>query len=245
MRALLAAKADGHTLMMINTGLIGAEALLGQFSTRDAVTPITLVAEGRLVLVTGAGGPSSLSALLQRARREPGATSYPSLGLGSAEHLVGAAMCNRAGIEMLHVPFRGGMETVQAMLNGQFDCGFIIAQLVAPFIRLGKLNGLAVLSPRRPGHPPGRPDVGELGLPLRDLSIWAGIAAPAGTPSAIVRRLHREIVEAMSATSWARIANAGSDPAASASPEEFARRIDDDLAWLREVIAANGIRPER
>ncbi|WP_422098663.1 Bug family tripartite tricarboxylate transporter substrate binding protein [Variovorax sp.] len=187
---------DGYTLFMTVNSIMGINpnvyAKLPYDTFRD-FAPVTQVALVPYVLITGPGQPdASLRDLLARAKAEPGSIDYGSLGVGSGPHVVMEMMNNMAGVQMVHVPYKGS--PLADVMAGQMPIAFEPATTAIPLVRSGKLRALAVTSPRRSALLPEVPAVAEL-LPGYDGDGWQGFYVPAATPQPIVARYNQELVK--------------------------------------------------
>ena len=193
----LVAKAapDGYTLLLATAGHSTAAAMMAKLPF-DAVRDfawITTVTTYPFVIATAAESPMrSLEDMVARAKAAPGKLSYSSAGVGTSHHLLGEWLAAEAGIEMLHVPFKGGTSPVTEVVAGRVDVMFETMTLVLPHIKSGRLRALAVTSPEPKDYLPTVPPVAKT-VPGVVFQSWLGIAAPAGTPPAIVDRLNREL----------------------------------------------------
>ena len=184
----LVAKAapDGYTLLLATAGHSTAAAMMAKLPF-DAVRDfawITTVTTYPFVIATAADSPiSSLPDMIARAKAAPGKLSYSSAGVGTSHHLLGEWLAAEAGIEMLHVPFKGGTSPVTEVVAGRVDVMFETMTLVLPHIKSGRLRALAVTSPEPKDYLPDVPPVAKT-VPGVVFQSWLGIAAPAGTPPA-------------------------------------------------------------
>ena len=142
--------------------------------------------------------PGNVSELIAYGKANPGRISYASVGAGSSNHLNAVLFMSRAGIDMLHIPYKGGAPAMTDLLGGQVNVMIVSAWQTIPHIKAGKLKGLAVGSKQRMTQLPEVPVFAET-LPGFEASSWMGLVAPARTPAAIVARLHREAVKALAA----------------------------------------------
>ena len=193
----LVAKAapDGYTLLLATAGHSTAAAMMAKLPF-DAVRDfawITTVTTYPFVVATAAESPiRSLADMVARAKAAPGKLSYSSAGVGTSHHLLGEWLAAEAGIEMLHVPFKGGTSPVTEVVAGRVDVMFETMTLVLPHIKSGGLRALAVTSPEPKDYLKDVPPVAKT-VPGVVFQSWLGIAAPAGTPPLIVDRLNREL----------------------------------------------------
>jgi tripartite-type tricarboxylate transporter receptor subunit TctC len=243
----VAQSADGHSFLLTSSAVATLPAMrceLGFDPFADLV-PVTLVSESPLtVTVRAADGPPDLAAYLARARANPGRVSFGTSGIGSATHLAGALLMQRAGIELLHVPYRGTQLALNAVLAG--DTGSVIADLsiVLPHVRAGTLRALAVTTsdpvPLLPGVPALREQVPGYVVPF-----WIALLGGRATPPAAVGRLMAELAPLADAEGelYRRMAATGSQLLLT-GPEPLERRLRQEVPLWRQVAAAAGIQPE-
>ena len=245
----LAAKAppDGYTLML------SAAAALVVFPhtftklpydpVRD-FSPISLVANSEYILAVHPSLPvKSVRDLVGLARARPGQIAFSSSGNFGFPHLAGELLKQRAKINMLHVPYKGGGPAATAILGGEVSLMFGTGPTVVPHANAGRLRLIATAGSQRSKALPQLPTVGET-VPGVEVSAWYGLLAPAGTPKEIIARLNAETVKALANPKvQQQIANAGAE-AASTTPDEFAALIRADLARWASAVKATGLPPE-
>ena len=238
------ASADGYTLLFNSAPFVTAPALYGSklsFDTLREITGITKVAESPLVLMTSLDSPhKSLKGLIASAKAQPGKLNFGSGGVASTPHLATSLLEVMSSIDMQHVPYRGGSPALTALMGGEIDILLDSITSGGPFLTSGNLRALAVTGPKRAAKLPDVPTFSEAGLPDYKMVHWVGLAAPARTPSAILDKLHREVLKAMSADDVkARFAELGAEPAVG-SREEFNEFLKAEVAqWSRIVKQAN------
>lgn len=237
------APADGYTLLVIHPGMLSAEVLMKTMDIGANFQPITMTGEAQVMLVASNKSQlGSLDDLVNRARAEPGKLNYGTIGIGSIEHLLTEGLSGVAKVQFTHIPYKGGPDIVQGLVGGEIDFALLLPQIAMPYAEKGMLRPLASLSPKRQSVAPNIPTFEEAKLPVRRLSLWTGVFVPKATPAPVVARLHTELVAAMQDPKVRRqMQLGGSDPTSSASPAEFARRVDEDLAWIRQTVASRKI----
>jgi tripartite-type tricarboxylate transporter receptor subunit TctC len=246
--AVAKAPADGYTLFLAGVGSHAANpnlhARLPYDPVRDFV-PITLVASAPSVLVVNPAVPArSIAEFTAYARANPGKLNYASNGNGSAAQLAAAMYESMAGVRMVHVPYKGIAPALQDLLGGEVQLMFGTIVALVPHVQAGKLRALAVTSRKRSALLPDVPTLAESGLPDYQAGSWYGVLAPAGTPRAIIDRLHETIVKALRQPEVAkRLAAEGAEVIGS-TPEEFGAHIKAELARVASVVRAAGIRME-
>src|SRR6185503_19553094 len=241
------AKPDGNTLMsQVNTLVMNPS--LYKNLPYDPVTdfaPIGLTAWGTLVLVANPEQkPNTLAEFIAAAKAAPKTINYGSPGVGTPHHLSMALVETEAGIELVHVPYKGAAGALQDILGGQIPYMFLPVHVAATYIKSGKLKALAVGSAKR--HPllPEVPTLIEQGLKDADVDMWYGLFAPKGTPAEIVSRLNSES-SAILKSDEAREAfgKQGLMPATS-TPGELGDIVKRDKARWAEIVEKRGIKPE-
>lgn len=191
---------DGTTLLLDSAGHTMAPALIRglPFDYATAFTPISkVILLPQIVVVPAASPDTDLQALLARARANPGRLTIASSGNGGEQHVTGVVLLRRAGVDMTHVPYRGGAPAMQALLSGDVDCAVATITASLALVRDGKLRALAATGADRISSLPNLPTIAEQGFPSFDRSEWNGVLAPAGLPAAAVERLHAGCVQAL------------------------------------------------
>jgi tripartite-type tricarboxylate transporter receptor subunit TctC len=185
----------------------------------------------------------TLKELIAWMKTQPGKLTFPSAGNGSMPHLAGEIFKALAGVDLLHVPYKGSGQSMQDLLGGQHLVAFDTMPASSPHVRSGKLRALAVSSAERVPGLPEVPTAAEAGLPAYQVTTWYGVFAPAGTPPAIVRRLHADTVKAMQTPDTkAKLEGIGADGTVSRSPEEFAALVRADTARYAKIVKDIGLK---
>lgn len=238
---------DGHTLLSYGNPLWLAPFLRERvpFDPVKDFAPVTLSVSSPNVIVVNPSAPAaSVTELIALARAKPGALNYGSSGVGSSNHLAAELFKSMAAVNIVHVPYRGAGPALTALIGGEIQVMFPSASSVTPHIRSGKLKGVAVTSAVPSALAPGLPTVAASGLPGYESSLILGVLVPAGTPAAIVRRLHQEIVKVLqTAEVKEKLFNSGVE-AVGSSPAQFAARIQSEMSRLGKVIRDAGIRSD-
>jgi len=242
---LARAPADGHVLMLGDSGALAINPALNSKLTYQPLRDfalITALAAVPTVLVANPALPANTFAeFVALAKRDPGQLSYGSAGNGSVHHLTMAVFASRAGIELLHVPYKGGTALVAALLAGEVQLGWSGIPNVASHIRAGKLKVFAISTARRSVSLPDVPTVIELGYPDFDIATVIGLQAPAGTPREIVARLQRAAAEIVRAPDVAaRMANLGMELRENGT-EDYVRFVKADMQRYAAAVQAAGI----
>ena len=241
----LVAKAppDGHTLLLATAGHSTAAAMMAKLPF-DAVRDfawITTVTTYPFVIATSADSPiKSLEDMIRRAKAAPGKLSYSSAGVGTSHHLLGEWLSSEAGIEMLHVPFKGGTSPVTEVVAGRVDVMFETMTLVLPHIKSGKLRGLAVTSPEPKDYLPDVPPVAKT-VPGVVFQSWLGIAAPGGTPPAIVERLNRELRKVLDEPDVQKRLGALGGGAAPIAPDLMRAQVQTEVERWKKLVESRRI----
>ena len=202
-----------------------------------ARTPMALI-------VNPAFKANSVNELIALAKATPDKISYGSPGAGNPNHLAGELFKSTAGVNLVHVPYKGAALVITDVIAGHVPIAFVTLAAALPHVRSGKLKALAVTSERRSPAAPNIPTMSEANLPGIEIVEWFGILVPAGTPKPVISRLNDEIVKAVrSPELHARLAEQGLDPV-STSVDEFAAVIRSDIDKLAKIIKKAGIRAE-
>jgi len=245
---------DGYTLLIASPSSILVNPIVSPkpgFEPRRDLLPVSRVTSSPLVVAVPSGvGVGTLRELVAYAKQNPGKLNFGSSGNGSAPHLAGVLFTRVAGVEMVHVPFRGGGPAVQALLAGDIQLSFATPPSVLPHVRTaqnpgGRLLALAITSRERSPLVPGVPGMVEAGLPEYEISFWYGFFMPAGTPKEAVSKLFEATLAAASSPSvGAALARDGTETAASKSPEDFASFIDADSKLWTRVVKEGGVKAD-
>lgn len=230
-QALAAAKPDGYTLSLTFQATLALIPHLKVKKPYDPVkdfSPVGLFATTGNALLVSANSPiKTLAELIARAKGEPGKMTFGSWGIGSGGHLMGEYLKTQAGIDLLHVPYKGTSESLLALLKGEIDMMFAGYGLVSTQVQSGKVRALAVTAKQRGPTLPTIPTFSELGVPLA-IDGWFGLVAPAGTPPDIVNKLNAALAVVCKQADLAdRIATLGMK-LAPGSPAEFGALIQKD-----------------
>jgi tripartite-type tricarboxylate transporter receptor subunit TctC len=235
---------DGYTVVMGALSTHAVNPSLYPSMPYDAVkdfAPITRVAVTPNVLVVNPALPvHSVQELIAYAKAHPGKLSFGSGSNGSAGHLAGELFKVDAGVDMVHVPYRGAAPAMQALLAGDTQLMFDNLASAMPQVKAGKLRALAVTTAKRSPLVPDLPTMAEAGLKDFDISTWFGLLAPAGTPQPIVAKWNAEVTRILDAPDMReRLALQGAE-AAPTTPDEFARYIAAELKKYAPIVKASG-----
>jgi len=239
---------DGYTLLAGFQGTLVINPFIYSklpFDTLTDFAPITILGDGTLMLAAHPSlAANNVRELIVLAKSKPGSLSFASTGTGSTSHLTGELLKQRAGIDMVHIPYKGGGQAVGDVIGGQLPLLFTSVSTVAQHIKAGKLKGLGVSAARRSSVLPDVPTFVENGLPDFVASSWIGLLAPAKTPRPIIARLHRDAVAALQTPEVRnRYAMLGIDPVGN-TPEQYRDQIRADMARWEKVVRQAKIRLE-
>jgi tripartite-type tricarboxylate transporter receptor subunit TctC len=236
-------KPDGYTLLAASASqMVMLPALMHlAFDTEKDFAPISIVGSNPMVLgASGKLGVRTLPEFVNLAKRERGKLDYSSAGSGSSTHLAMALFLERAGIEMQHIPYRGGAPAVQALLAGDVAAYFGNPSDMIPYATSDTIRILAVAGPERLAALRDVPTVAEQGYPGFRAETWNGITAPAGTPDDIIMRLAAELHSACADSIFrASVERLGTTPLCS-TPQEFERTMKTDAPLWREAVRISG-----
>lgn len=241
------AAADGYTLVAISnshTVNVSIYKKIPYDLVRD-LAPITEFTTQPFALVIHPSVPAkSVKDLIAHAKANPGRLNYGSSGQGGISHLSGALFASTAGIDLNHVPYKGGTPAMIDVISGQIQMLFSTLLQANPAIKSGKLRVLAVTTAKRNAAAPELPTMIESGVPGYAVSQWFGLTAPAKTPPAIIRKLNTEIVAILNEPEMkTRIAADGAEPVAS-TPEQFGMHIRREIAKWAKLVKQIGLQPE-
>ena len=242
------APADGYTLLLVAPDLAINESLMAtrlNYDARKDFSPIIRAAWSPMVLVTHPSVPAkNLAEFLALAKARPGKINFASGGIGTGAHLALELFKTRAGVDVVHVPYKGNGPATSDLLGGQVSAMFLQYAVAKPHVVSGKLVMLATPSGKRSLAIPDVPTIAESGLPGFDVEPWFGIVAPAGTPAAVIARLNSEISKIMQQSDVKdMLAGVGAAPSIS-TPQEFAKFIDSEVTRWGEVVKASGAKAE-
>jgi tripartite-type tricarboxylate transporter receptor subunit TctC len=235
---------DGYTwFLMTGTHTVNATLYrkLGYSLVKDFVPVTHLGGTAYVVVVHPSVAAKSVPELIALAKSQPGELRHSSSGVGSGPHLAGELFKSMSGINMLHVPYRGGGPSVLALIAGEAKVGFTTTPSCIVQLKAGRLRGLAVSTPERSPFLPDLPTVAEAGVPGYDTSAWYGLLMPTGTPRKIIARVHADTVKVLTLPDVkARLDATGMVPKTS-SPEELRQKIRAEIAKWGKVVTDLGL----
>jgi tripartite-type tricarboxylate transporter receptor subunit TctC len=239
---------DGYTLLMVSlahTVNPWLYDLNGRYDPIKSFAPVAIIAASPVVLVVNPGLPvHSATDLLALAKQQPGKLQYASAGIGSVTHLAGELFKYTAKVDMLHVPFRGAGPATIDVVGGHTSLMFGGLLATVPHIRSGKLRALGVGSLKRNPILPEVPSIGEAGVPGYETINWFGLVAPAGTPPAIIERLHREITAVQDLPEVQKQFDADGATVMRMTPAEFGDYMVADMSKWERVVKEAGIKAQ-
>ena len=237
---------DGYTLLLSGTAHAIAAGMHDKLSydlSRDLVAISQLTTTPLVVTVHPSVAAKSAKELVVLAKARPGHLTFSSAGTGSGLHLAGVLFCEMAGMTMTHVPFKGGVLGLIAVMGGDVTVGFSAVTAALPHVRSGKLRAVGVTGAQRSAVIPELPTISESGLPGYEAALWYGINAPRGTPRPVISRLHVELAKLLGrAEVKDRLATADLEPIGNA-PEQYDAYIRSEILKWRKVVNSAGIKP--
>jgi len=243
------ATADGYTLLM---GHASSNTVAPQIYAKVPFDPlkdfefVTLAGSvPQLISVHPSLPVRSVAELITYAKAHPGELTTPSSGHGSMSHIAGEIFKQTTGTNIVHVPFKGAGQSVQALVAGQVKVSFDTTPAVLNFVRAGRLRPLAITVPRRVSSLPDVPTTAEAGIPDCTISSWYGVFAPVGTPAFIVRKINSDLNRTLDLPDVKeRMQELGADELRTNTPEAFSAMVKQEIARYSKVIKAAGIRIE-
>ena len=239
---------DGYTLLM---GSIATHAInLSLYSRmpydaeRDFL-PVSLAATNTNLVVVNPSFPAgSIAELIVYAKANPGKLNYGTAGAGTAQHLAGELFKTTAGIDMVHVPYKGAAPAINDLLAGQIPLMFVDISISLPHVRAGRLRALAVTAGKRIPQLPEVPTVADSGLPGFEVNAWFGVFVPAGTPREIVNRLNADMVRGLAAPEVReRLVALGVEPVTN-TPEQFAAFVKSEITKWGRIVRISGAKAD-
>jgi len=246
--AVQKAPADGYTLLMAHTGEFAVNPALFDnvpYELERDFVAITMVSDAPMLYLANAQAPfSNFRELIAAAKAKPGAISFGSAGNGSINHLAGEWLAQAAGIQLLHVPYKGGAPAAAAVAAGDVHFGVMAAPGAIPHIKSGRGKVIGITTAKKSLLDPSWATPRDAGIPDLDASIWVGLFAPKGTPPAVIERLNKEVRQTLSLPEVQKkfVESAGAE-AVGMTPAEFLTRIKDDAERYKRVIQRAGVKP--
>jgi tripartite-type tricarboxylate transporter receptor subunit TctC len=239
---------DGYTMLMGSVGPLAINASLFArmpFDPLKDLAPVTLAASTPNILVVHPSLPATtVQDLIALAKARPGAINFASSGQGTPAQLAGELFNSMAGVKMVHVPYKGAAPALADLLGGQVQVMFSTMPPALPHVAAGRLRALAVASLQRSPAAPELPTLNEAALPGFEATTWHGVIVPAGTPGAVVAKLHRDIVAVLRMPDVAeRLSSQGAE-AIGSTPQEFASYVKTETAKWAKVVRESGAKAE-
>jgi tripartite-type tricarboxylate transporter receptor subunit TctC len=238
---------DGHTMLIVSIGHAVNPSIYPKLqydATRD-FEPVSLVGiVPNLLVAHPSVKANNVKELVALAKAQPGKLTYASAGNGTTVHLAAELFNSMAGVDIMHVPYKGSAPAVTDLMGGQVDIMFDSLSSARPYVESGKLKALAVTTAKRSDLFPNVPTISESGLPGYELSGWYAVFVPARTPKPVVDRLNAELVKALKqANVRARFAQIGAEPVGS-SPQELANTLKTETARWAQIVRERNIKAD-
>ena len=246
-KSVISSEPDGYTLMLAANALAANMALYQPmpFDAEKELTAISLVGRVPVVIAANPNAPfASVAKLIEAAKAKPGQIAFASPGNGSTPHMAIEFFAKAAGIDLQHIPYKGGSPAITDAIGGQLPLVAVNALEVLPHVKSGKLKVLAVLSPTRSAIYPDVPTISESGFPGFEASVWYGFVAPAATPKPIVVKLHAEIQKALQTNEVKDRMNSVGGEVIPGSSEMFANLIRSERQRYEKLVREANIKPD-
>jgi tripartite-type tricarboxylate transporter receptor subunit TctC len=241
------ASPDGYTLLVTSAVLAVNPSIVRSlpYDTARDFAPVGLIGSGPYIMVVNPGVPAkNVQEFIAWVKARPGQVNYASTGAGGPPHLAAELLRITAGIDMVHIPYKGGGAVLPDLIAGRVSMFFGSIATLQPYVQAGRLRVLGVTTARRAASMPEVPTFIESGLAGYEVNGWYGLLGPRGMPRAIVERLNAELRKVLAETdTQARLAANGIEPAAT-SADEFAALIRSEIEKWAKVVRAAGIKPE-
>jgi tripartite-type tricarboxylate transporter receptor subunit TctC len=239
------APADGYTLLLVPSGFAANPSMYPRlpFDAEKDFASITQLAASPLLVVVHPSLPATtIKGLIALAKAQPGHINYASSGNGSPPNLATEQFKLMAGVNMLHVPYKGGGPAVVDLLAGNVQVYFNAILQALPYAKSGKLRALAVTSPKRFAAAPDMPTIAEAGVPGYGFTNWYGLLAPAGTSKDIVTRINAEVAKILTHPDVKERLTADGAEVVASSPEQFTVFLRDEMAKFAKIVKASGMK---
>jgi tripartite-type tricarboxylate transporter receptor subunit TctC len=239
--------ADGLTLFVTSSGVLAANMHLykrtGFDTFKDFAPVIRLVNQPNILMVHSSVPAKSVQELIALAKAQPGKVTMGSAGIGTGQDIAAKQFELMTGAKVLHVPYKGGAPALNDLLGGQINAMFETSPTALPYVKDGKLRGLAITSAKRSPLLPNLPTVAESGVPGYESVTWIGLVAPAATPKPIIDRLNAELNKALAGDMGKQLAEISLDPIGG-TPKQMADVLRQDADMYGKIIKAAGIEPQ-
>ncbi|HYG55695.1 MAG TPA: tripartite tricarboxylate transporter substrate-binding protein [Burkholderiales bacterium] len=246
--AVQKAAPDGYTLLMAHTGEFAVNPALFNdvpYELERDFVAITMVSDAPMLYLATASAPfNSFQELVAQAKSKPGSISFSSAGNGSINHLAGEWLAQAAGIQLLHVPYKGGAPAAAAVAAGDVHFGVMAAPGAMPHIKSGRGKVIGITTAKKSRLDPSWATPRDANIPDLDASIWAGLFAPKGTPQAVVDRINKEVRETLALPEvQKRFIESTGGEAVGMSSADFLARIKADAERYKRVVQKAGVKP--
>jgi tripartite-type tricarboxylate transporter receptor subunit TctC len=246
-KSVITAEPDGYTLMMAANALAANMSLYqpAPFDAERDLVAVSLIGRVPVVIAANASAPyANIKQLIDAAKGKPNSIAFGSPGNGSTPHMAIELFTRAAGIDLQHVPYRGGSPAITDVIGGQLPLVAVNALEVLPHVKSGKLKVLGVLSPNRSAIFPDVPTIAESGYPGFEASVWYGLVAPADTPKPIVAKLHEEVQKALQTKEVRERMSAVGGEVVPGSAEMFANLIRSERQRYAKLVRDAHIQPD-
>lgn len=238
--------ANGYTYVLVSSSHTVAPAMYEKlpYDTINDFSAVTILASLSYLMVAHPGLPAkTVTELVNLAKAKPGAITYASIGNGSTSHLAAEVFKSQAGVDLLHVPYKGTPQSLTAILAGEVNLGFFSTASAEPHIRSGKIKALAISGTKRVSSFPDVPTVAEAGVKGYEFTSWLGILAPARTPRPIIAKAHGELTAILAQPEIRKqLIDSGYDPVGN-RPEEFDKILRAEKDKWAKVVKVSGAKP--
>jgi len=246
-RTVIDAPADGYTLLMAANALSANPSLYQPppFDPEKDLVPVSLIGRVPVVIAANPSAPyADIKALVAAAKAKPGTIPFATPGNGSTPHMAVELFAHAAGIQLTHVPYKGGAPAITDVIGGQVPLLAVNALEVQPHVKSGKLKVLATLSDKRTAIFPDTPTIAESGWPGFEASVWYGLLAPAKTPQAVVDRLHDEVQKALATPEVTQRMTGVGGEVIPGTAQAFAQLIHNDRVRYEKIVKDAHIKPD-
>ena len=246
-KTVITAEPDGYTLMMAANALAANMSLYQPqpFDAEKDLVAVSLIGRVPVVIAANANAPfANVKQLIEAAKGKPNSIAYGTPGNGSTPHMAIELFARAAGIDLQHIPYRGGSPAITDTIGGQLPLVAVNALEVLPHVRSGKLKVLGVLSPNRSANFPDVPTMSESGFPGFEASVWYGLVAPAATPKPIVAKLHAEVQKALQTKEVRERMSAVGGEVVPGSAEMFTQLIRSERVRYDKLVREANIKPD-
>ena len=246
-KSVITAEPDGYTMLMAANALAANMSLYQPqpFDAEKDLVAVSLIGRVPVVIAANANAPfANVKQLIEAAKGKPNSIAYGTPGNGSTPHMAIELFARAAGIDLQHIPYRGGSPAITDTIGGQLPLVAVNALEVLPHVRSGKLKVLGVLSPNRSANFPDVPTIAESGFPGFEASVWYGLVAPAATPKPIVAKLHAEVQKALQTKEVRERMSAVGGEVVPGSAEMFTQLIRSERVRYDKLVRDANIKPD-